>query len=58
LAKIGLVFAAHKLNLQQAKIATLGQRIEDIFVVTNDEGQLLSEVEAQLVTEDLSLALK
>lgn len=53
LAKIGLVFAAHKLNLQQAKIATLGQRIEDIFVVTNCEGKLLSDLEATKVTEDL-----
>ncbi len=57
LAKIGLVFSAHKLNLQQAKIATLGQRIEDIFVVTNCEGQFLSDPEVKLLTEDLFQAL-
>jgi [protein-PII] uridylyltransferase len=53
LAKIGLVFAEHKLNLQQAKIATLGQRIEDIFVVTNCEGVFLTEHEVKRLTEDL-----
>ena len=58
LAKIGLVFAEHKLNLQQAKIATLGQRIEDIFVVTNCEGALLSEQEIKGLTEDLLRALE
>ena len=57
LAKIGLVFAEHKLNLQQAKIATLGQRIEDIFVVKNCEGALLSEQEIKSLTEDLLRAL-
>lgn len=53
LAKIGLVFSEHKLNLQQAKVATLGQRIEDIFVVSTCDGMLLSEQEIKLLTEDL-----
>ncbi len=57
LAKIGLVFSEHKLNLQQAKIATLGQRIEDIFVVKNCEGVFLTEHEVKILTEDLLRAL-
>ncbi len=57
LAKIGLVFSEHKLNLQQAKIATLGQRIEDIFVVTNCAGQILSDHEAAQLTQALKQVL-
>jgi [protein-PII] uridylyltransferase len=58
LAKIGLVFSEHKLNLHQAKIATLGQRIEDIFVVTNGDGTFLAAHEAKNLTDDLLLALR
>lgn len=53
LAKIGLVFSKHQLNLEQAKIATLGQRVEDIFVLSNKDKQALSDDEVKALTQDL-----
>lgn len=57
LAKIGLVFAEHQLNLEQAKIATLGQRVEDVFVLSNKDKQRLSDEELKALREDLLGAL-
>ena len=39
LALLGRIFLDHRLVLQKAKIATLGERVEDIFFVTDDAGQ-------------------
>jgi [protein-PII] uridylyltransferase len=35
LASIGKVFAQHNIQLQNARIATLGERVEDLFYVLN-----------------------
>ncbi|HDL3361863.1 TPA: [protein-PII] uridylyltransferase, partial [Mannheimia haemolytica] len=56
LAQIGYIFNRLRLNLINAKITTIGERVEDFFVVSNDQGKALSEQEqlelkAILITE-------
>jgi [protein-PII] uridylyltransferase len=43
LARIGDVFVKSKIQLQNAKISTLGERVEDIFFITDAEGKPLSD---------------
>ncbi|GGJ81946.1 [protein-PII] uridylyltransferase [Pseudomonas matsuisoli] len=43
LAKIGRIFLEFDLSLQNAKIATLGERVEDVFFVTDAHNQPLSD---------------
>lgn len=43
LARIGQLFLDFDLSLQNAKIATLGERVEDVFFVTNADNQPLSD---------------
>jgi [protein-PII] uridylyltransferase len=43
LAKIGRIFLEFDLSLQNAKIATLGERVEDVFFITDAYNQPLSD---------------
>ncbi|WP_271408923.1 [protein-PII] uridylyltransferase [Pseudomonas sp. Q1-7] len=43
LARIGRIFLEFDLSLQNAKIATLGERVEDVFFVTDANNQPLSD---------------
>ncbi len=43
LACIGRIFLQFDIQLQNAKIATLGERVEDIFFITDSQGQALSD---------------
>lgn len=43
LACIGRIFLQFDIQLQNAKIATLGERVEDIFFITDSNGQALSD---------------
>lgn len=43
LARIGQLFLDFDLSLQNAKIATLGERVEDVFFVTNADNEPLSD---------------
>jgi len=43
LARIGMIFLEFDLSLQNAKIATLGERVEDVFFVTDENNQPLSD---------------
>ncbi len=43
LACIGRVFLEFDIQLQNAKIATLGERVEDIFFITDSQGEPLSD---------------
>ncbi len=38
LARIGQVLLDHRIRLSNAKIATLGERVEDVFFVTDEHG--------------------
>ena len=45
LARIGGLFLDFDLSVQNAKIATLGERVEDVFFVTDAQNQPLSDPE-------------
>jgi [protein-PII] uridylyltransferase len=53
LACIGRIFLQFDIQLQNAKIATLGERVEDIFFITDSDGNPLSDPQlcAQLQQE-------
>ncbi|OTG82404.1 [protein-PII] uridylyltransferase [Acinetobacter sp. ANC 4648] len=57
LAKIGGIFMMQGLDIHSARIATLGEKAEDIFFVTKTDGQPLNEQEAQIFAEQLKSAL-
>ena len=55
LSTIARVLLAHDVNLQDARISTLGQRVEDVFVIENAKlsetkfaAELIAKVEAEL----------
>ncbi|WP_277051542.1 [protein-PII] uridylyltransferase [Zestomonas thermotolerans] len=59
LARIGRIFLDFDLSVQNAKIATLGERVEDVFFVTDANNQPLSDPELcarlqQAIIEQLS----
>jgi [protein-PII] uridylyltransferase len=43
LARVGGIFLEFDLSLQNAKIATLGERVEDVFFITDAHNQPLSD---------------
>nr|WP_281496388.1 [protein-PII] uridylyltransferase [Marinobacter sp. S0848L] len=43
LARIGQVLLEHRVRLTNAKIATLGERVEDVFFITDEHGRPLSD---------------
>lgn len=43
LASIGKIFAQHNLQLLNARIATLGERVEDLFFVVNAENEKITD---------------
>ena len=43
LALIGQFFMKHNIMLHKAKIATLGERVEDTFYITEDDGELITD---------------
>ncbi len=54
LARIGMVFVRCEIHLQNAKIATMGERVEDMFFITDKEGNAITTEEAQ---EELRTAI-
>ncbi|TCM63827.1 UTP--GlnB (protein PII) uridylyltransferase GlnD [Acinetobacter calcoaceticus] len=57
LAKIGGLFMMQGLDIHSARIATLGERAEDIFFVTKQDAIPMSAEEAQLFAQQLKAAL-
>ena len=45
LARIGRIFAEYGVSLQNAKIATLGERVEDIFFITDKNNHAIQDPE-------------
>jgi [protein-PII] uridylyltransferase len=45
LALIGLIFADHQLMLQNAKISTLGERVEDVFFITDADDKAIYDAD-------------
>ncbi len=58
LARVGRVFLEHRVRLTNAKIATLGERVEDVFFITDAQGRALSDPSAcQALQNDLRTML-
>jgi len=54
LARIGQVLLQHRVRLTNAKIATLGERVEDVFFITDEHGEPLSDAaRCQALQHDL-----
>ncbi|MEE4299769.1 MAG: [protein-PII] uridylyltransferase [Pseudomonadales bacterium] len=45
LARIGLIFVEQDIQLTGAKIATLGERIDDVFFITDAQGEPITEAQ-------------
>lgn len=57
LAKVGGIFMMQGLDIHSARIATLGEKAEDIFFVTKKDGSPLDTEEANIFAEQLKSAL-
>jgi len=47
LARIGQIFVQFDIEIQTAKIQTLGERVEDVFYITDSSGQPITDPELQ-----------
>jgi [protein-PII] uridylyltransferase len=57
LAGIGKVFATCEVRVQTAKVTTVGERVEDVFFVTDEDGQPLDDDARAALDEALQGAL-
>ena len=57
LSEIGKVLLTERVDVVTARIMTIGERAEDVFYVTDEQGQLLAEDARQRLEEQLHLAL-
>ena len=57
LAKLGHLFVSLKLSLKMAKITTIGERAEDLFIICNDQGKALTTEQQVLLKKRLAEAL-
>ena len=57
LSEIGQVFWEQKVELHGAKIMTVGERAEDVFTVTDENGRRLEAARCQALADALALAL-
>ncbi|MGL5291344.1 MAG: [protein-PII] uridylyltransferase [Vibrionaceae bacterium] len=57
LARIGAVFAAQKIVLRSARIATVGERAENQFILANEQRQALSDSDKQRLKNALLQAI-
>jgi len=57
LAQVGKLFVEHNVRLRNAKIATLGERAEDVFFVTTEDNKPLDEATSQRLVRSLEASL-
>ncbi len=57
LARIGHLFVDLNITLKMAKISTIGERAEDVFIVCNDEGNALTQEQQVLIRKQITLKL-
>ena len=57
LASISRVFLSEKINLHNAKIATAGERVEDMFYISNQHSKKLTIKEQESLRKKLTKAL-
>ena len=57
LSEIGKVFLAERIDVITAKIMTIGERAEDVFFVTDDQGRALGEAARRRLQDQLFEAL-
>jgi len=57
LSEVGKVFRAERVAINGAKIMTVGERAEDVFYITREDGGLLKEEVCRRVQESLMQAL-
>ena len=53
LSQVGQVFYKQSIELQGAKVSTVGSQAEDIFYVTNSDNQPLTKAEQESLREQL-----
>ncbi|MGL4859616.1 MAG: bifunctional uridylyltransferase/uridylyl-removing protein GlnD [Enterobacteriaceae bacterium] len=57
LARLGLIFAELGLSLHSARISTIGERVEDLFTLTEGDRSALSSETIELLAEKINTAL-
>ena len=57
LCEVGQVLRSHEINIQTAKVLTVGERAEDVFYITDNTGNPLSPEECENLETDLLAAL-
>ena len=57
LSRIGWALVGSEAAVHTAKIATFGERAEDIFFITGPDGRLLNESECERIRTDIVRAL-
>jgi len=55
LASLGKIFAENRINLRDARITTLGERVEDLFFITNADNRPIEDLDQ---AEELKSAVK
>lgn len=59
LASIGKIFAEHQINLMDARITTLGERVEDLFFVTDQSSKPIDNLELiEKISSELKIELE
>ncbi len=57
LSEIGKVFLAEQIDVNTAKIMTIGERAEDVFYITDAQGGPLTEAACERLRESIGQAL-